>query len=123
MRKFEEKKKKGVYGRGKNCLAKNSSKRNNFNPVLSTSSFTQQSQNYTDVTDDKKALLSSGINITRTNDEVELPKAVENNPSILQKKQDDEVTFSLSKPGRKQKLVYMMFYLRVPLFFLHQFLR
>ena len=58
-------------------------------------------------TDDVETPSTSAINITRTNDEVELPKVAENNVSIMEIKQGCAVTFTPSRPGVKRKQVYI----------------
>ena len=59
------------------------------------------------ITDGDQTLSTSGINIKRIDDEAEFPKVSGNSVSIMGKKQLGEVTFCLSKPGRKLKQVYI----------------
>lgn len=55
---------------------------------------------YANVTDSNQTLWTLGGNISRTNDEIELPNVSEINASIMEKKQDYERTFYFSKPAK-----------------------
>ena len=78
-------KRKGFYGGSKNSSVINSKPPNSAPASASTTSV--KTTTNTNVTDYDQTPSTSAVNITRTNDEVELPDVTDNNKSMLVKKQ------------------------------------
>ena len=107
---MRKKKIKAFYEKRKYSSGKNSTRPTKSTPSSSATRTTAGMQQYKisiTITDGDQTLSTSGINIKRIDDEAEFPKVSGNSVSIMGKKQLGEVTFCLSKPGRKLKQVYI----------------
>ena len=94
---------------------KNSSGKSSYAPANSDpasartdSATTVQTTLLINVADDDQTLSTFGINITRTNDKVELPRLQKIMYPFWKRNKMVEVTFSLSKSGKKRKRVYIL---------------
>ena len=98
---LRKKKRKGFDGRRKNSSPTNNSKVPNYAPASVSTSATTTVTNAS-VTDYDQIPSACAINITKRNDEVELPDVADNNKSIMEKEKGCKVTFSPVKT-RKRK--------------------
>ena len=98
---MRKKKKRGFDGRRKNSSPTNNSKAPNYASASVRTSATTTATTAS-VTDYDQIPSASTINITKTNDEVELPDAADKHKSIMEKEKGCKVTFSPVKT-RKRK--------------------